>query len=142
MLRLDSLSNIIAWSRNDPANGDISIDLIELPRLHLTFEKMQSIDGTYRYFCAEQSGLFIAGFDSTLNFENLLEGLPHAVIMSNIENEYFVMLPSMAQPTVVTPKGDMSDSHLVLVRTDEDWIEKCGEGYLHSHTITSLEPWA
>ncbi len=61
LLRMDSLSNILAWSKSDPSNGaEISIDLVELPRLRLNFEKKLLANGNVQYNCLEQSGMFIA----------------------------------------------------------------------------------
>jgi hypothetical protein len=42
MLRLESLLHILAWSKSNQNYGkEVSIDLIELPRLQLTFEKRE-----------------------------------------------------------------------------------------------------
>ena len=45
LLRLDSLANILAWTKTNPHKGGhhhtgVAIDVIELPRLFLTFEKI------------------------------------------------------------------------------------------------------
>ena len=61
MLRLESVANIQLWSYSDPALGNpLSVDVIELPRLLLTFKKKISTNGTVRYMCQEQTGTYIA----------------------------------------------------------------------------------
>jgi hypothetical protein len=79
MLRLDCLANILAWSKSDPTaslNNKISIDTIELPRLRLTFEKKICTEsGTVQYMCLEQSGMYLTGYDESLRFDDLLEGM-------------------------------------------------------------------
>ena len=127
MLRLDSMANILAWSKTDPSSGKVSIDIVELPRLRLTFEKTQIADGSARYFCLEQTGLFITGYREHLNFGELLEGLPHAVLLSNVEEEYFVLLPAIAKPSVLAAQVEQFDTHLMLSRTDSNWIGNTGE---------------
>ena len=83
-----------------PAEG-ISIDIIELPRLQLTFEKVVSAKGIVRYMCVEQSGTFLTGYDESLRFGGLLDGLPRAVLLANADHEYFVLMPAIAKPVMV-----------------------------------------
>ena len=81
ILRLDSMSSVIAWSMTSPEDGPTTIDVVEFPRLRLTFEKRVSNKGVVRYFCVEQSGLYLSGYKESLGFLDLLYDLPHAVLL-------------------------------------------------------------
>ncbi|CAM9179352.1 unnamed protein product, partial [Ectocarpus fasciculatus] len=129
LLRLDSLSHILAWSKTNPADGSapVSIDLIELPRLRLTLEKQVLPDGTVRYNCLEQSGLWLAKYTKELNVDHLFEGLPHSVLLTNSDQEYFVLLPATAKPVMVKEASDGFSYRLSLDRKNKEWVENCGE---------------
>ena len=137
LLRLDCLSNILAWTKSDPtvtpAQG-ISIDLIELPRLQLTFEKAVSSKGEVRYMCMEQSGMFLAGYDESLRFGSLLEGLPRAVLLANADHEYFVLMPAIAKPTLVrgakttVPATAVVTYTTLMAMNNSRWLANCGDG--------------
>lgn len=150
LLRLDSLSNVLAWSKTDPTKGGgIQIDLIEFPRIHLTFEKKSGPDGTLRYYCLEQSGLFLAGNNIEAKNKHLLDGLPHAVLLENEEDEDFVLLPATSKPTILKVMGDKYSYQLSLNRMDEQWLMNTGEtgffvypvhssgGFLSSKSVSS-----
>ena len=142
LLRLDSMANIVAWSKSDPSaatsTSGVSIDLIELPRLRLTFEKFIQSDNSVKYICAEQSGLCLytgsvgaspsSGTISSLtDVEQLILGLPHAVLLTNMEQELFVLLAATVKPKLVKNKSDNFNYHLVLSPSDQEWIENAGE---------------
>ena len=98
LLVLDNISNILAWSKTKPIEGEhttCSIDLIELPRLRLTFEKKVDADGKIIYACLEQGGMYIAGYEEDLKFGWLLQGLPRVLMLKNVDDEYFALLPGI-----------------------------------------------
>jgi hypothetical protein len=140
-LRLDCLANILAWSKSDPTvspQASISIDSIELPRLRLTFEKKISATGNVQYFCAEQSGMFLTGYDDSLRFVDLLEGLPRTVLLANTDHEYFVMLPAIAKPVLTrsNSSGVMVYSMLMSV-TNNLWLANTGDSAYFIYPIHS-----
>jgi len=141
MLRLDCLSNIVAWTKQDPtaeAAQGISIDVIELPRLQLTFEKVVSAKGVVRYMCVEQSGTFLTGYDESLRFGALLEGLPRAVLLSNADHEYFVLMPAIAKPVMVKALGTGPVAYtMTMSLTNKQWIANTGEGTYFVYPVHS-----
>ena len=137
MLRLDSLSSILAWSLNDPSEGPVTIDLIELPRLRLTFEKRQGSKGFIRYFCIEHGGLYLAGFKESLGFHSLLYDLPHAVLLSNDDADYFVMLSGTSKPIIFRTSETPPSSILTVTKSDADWVEKAAESAYFLYPIHS-----
>ena len=141
VLRLDCLSNVLAWSKSDPtveAAQGISIDVIELPRLQLTFEKVVSAKGVVRYMCVEQSGTFLTGYDESLRFGALLEGLPRAVLLSNADHEYFVLMPAIAKPVMVKALGTGPVAYtMTMSLTNKQWIANTGEGTYFIYPVHS-----
>ena len=131
LLRLDSLSNILAWTLTDPSDSKnvLTIDVVELPRLHLTFEKQVDRDGVLRYYIVEQSGMFLADEHSRKETERLIAGLPHGIVVRNRENEHFVLLPATSKPSMIKVKGDKYSYKLSLNRMDESWIDSITTPY-------------
>jgi hypothetical protein len=124
LLRLDSLSSVIAWSVSPPEDGPTTIDLVELPRLHLTFEKRLGSAGNVRYFCVEQSGLFLSGYRESLGFSRLLHDLPHAVLLSNNDAEYFILLSCTSKPLMHRTVTDPPSTTLTVTKCDKIWNSK------------------
>lgn len=142
MLRLDCLPNIQAWSKSDPSvssHAAISIDTIELSRLRLTFEKKISADtGVVRYMCLEQSGMYLTGYEDSLRFGDLLEGLPRAVLLTNADDEYFVLLPAIAKPVVVKSQGSNPVMYdIVMSMSNKEWLKNTGESAYFTYPIHS-----
>ena len=142
VLRLDCLSNILAWSKSDPSaspHAPISIDTIELPRLRLTFEKkISAITGNVQYVCVEQSGMYLTGYDDSLRFADLLEGLPKAVLLTNADNEYFVLLPAIAKPVLTRALGSGPATYnMVMSMTNKQWLANTGEAAYFTYPIHS-----
>jgi hypothetical protein len=137
LLRLDTLAHIVAWSKINPrqaqANGQCpiaiatTIDMIEFPRLRLSFEKRTLPDGTIRYYCIEQPGMFIAGYRDELKFGDLLDGLANTVLLTNVDQEYFALIPAIAKPALVKGRVHRQSYTLVYNRSDNEWIKKTGE---------------
>ena len=139
MLRLDALSHILAWSKTDPSGGgkSISIDLIELPRLRLTFEKVVQPGGLVKYVCLEQSGTFIANYADSLKYKDLIDGLPRCILLANVDQEYFLLLPATAKPYQIKSKGSKHSYRLVSTLTDIDWLANTGESSYFVYPIHS-----
>eukprot|EP00808_Paulinella_micropora_P020702 g53334.t1 len=110
--RLETLSHILAWSRGDRYDR---VDLLELPRLGLTFVRKLETDESLldhgrskeakegaelgrvpRLHCEQHSGLFVS--DAHLSSDAVraqLAGLPHALLLQNSHQELFILLPAL-----------------------------------------------
>ena len=66
LARLDDMSHTLVWSSSPAVHpgAACAIELIELPRLHLTFRARRH-DGEIRLFCEQHEGLFISNKRST-----------------------------------------------------------------------------
>jgi len=96
MLRLDSLPWCLCWTKqqvhdNNSGNSGnsgnsrdgLSIDLVELPRLGLTFQAKLGKDGkTTKLYSIDHEGLFVSNEGrSCESTQTLLNGLPHTVVL-------------------------------------------------------------
>ena len=107
LIRMETFSHILPWTLDKQAGSDgvvNSVDLIELPRLHLSFEKVRNADGTIRYRCVEHAELYITGFNGESRLSSLLSGLPRSVLLANSDMEEFVLLPATARPSLLKGK--------------------------------------
>ena len=79
LVRLENLSNIIAWTTSPLDAEKLTIDLVVMPRLQLSF-KVHEVDGQNRLICNEHAHLFVPlGPPSSVRKEamKLLEPIPH-----------------------------------------------------------------
>jgi hypothetical protein len=138
ILTLDTLGNVLVWTKTQPIPGTpISIDVVELPRLHLTFEKKVDSEGKIVYMCVEQSGLFITGYNSDLRFGPLIEGLPRVVLLKNIDEEYFALIPAIAKPVLSGWKGSTKQFVFTTSMSNVEWLENSGESAYFIYPIHS-----
>lgn len=70
------------------SEGDLPLNLVELPRLQLTFEARRSPDGKIRLHSFEHPGLYV-GWLAGDQLKRLLRGLPHALVLLNEEASTF-----------------------------------------------------
>lgn len=134
LMVLDTFSNIVAWSKTKPEDNPkekvhipISIDLIELPRLRLTFEKKQDREGKVIYTCLDHAGLYIAGYEPKLKFAPLLDGIPRVLLLKNADDEYFALIPSIAKPALLAAKTS-KQFFFTTSMSNQEWITNSGEG--------------
>ena len=139
MLRLEPLSQILAWSRVNPSSGtQVPVDLIELPRLRLSFERAVQSDGTVRYNCLEQSGCFLAACTEDLKFRRFLDGLPNSILLTNQDSEYSLLVPATVKPFLV--KGKVKHSYkLTYSMMDKEWVKKTGDQTYFIYPIHSSD---
>jgi hypothetical protein len=92
LCKLESLSHCLVWTKTKLKPGDdhvpASIDLIEMPRLQLTFFSKICGDGITRLFSSSHAGLFIsARRNPALN--SLLRGIPHGILLEGLDGTEF-----------------------------------------------------
>jgi len=95
--KMESLSHCLVWTKSKLPSGTdhvaASIDLIEMPRLQLTFFSKACPDGVTRLFSSSHAGLFIsARRNPALN--GLLRGIPHGILLEGIDGEMSVLTPA------------------------------------------------
>jgi hypothetical protein len=132
--RLDNLAHVLVWSRSNvqSAHSPASIDLIELPRVNLTFKskEFETSDGKkeFRIYSNDYDGLFIAISNEAREIaERLLGDVAHFIVLQNAENDLFVLMPGCALPRRLHTDGSRLSVQVLLDRRNQDWIDNIGE---------------
>lgn len=132
--RLDNLAHVLIWSKSNVkhANDISSIDLIELPRVNLSFKakKVETIDGKveHRLYSNDHNGLYIStSTDSREIVEKLLGLISHFIVLQNSDNDLFVLMPGCALPRRLNTDGTALSVQVILDRRNKEWIDNLGE---------------
>jgi hypothetical protein len=134
LARLDNLSHVLAWSTSkvQSAHSPASIDLIELPRVNLSFQArvVESVDGRvdHRLYSNDYDGLYIStSTESREIAERLLGTISHFIVLQNEDSDLFVLVPSCALPRRLHVDGSHLSVQVILDRRNQDWIKNIGE---------------
>ncbi len=115
--QIESIGYILAWT-SGTQSGELSVDLVELPRLRLSF--IGRVDGgETRFYCQEHAGLFIL-LDRSPYSEKLLSGLPCALLLTNATKELFILMNATVKP-LRPNQSEYFSSALLLDRQDSIW---------------------
>jgi hypothetical protein len=115
--KIESLGYVLAWSQSD--QEDMAVDLIELPRLKLSFKAIFE-DGELRFYCREHAGLYIST-ENCPDSEILMHGLPCALLLTNQVKDHFILVNSAVKP-LKPAQSESFPSALLLDRQNSDWI--------------------
>jgi len=91
-VRLDLLSHVLVWSMSNGRIGDeVSVDLIEFPRLGLSFRLDEGTRGSthVRWCSVEHTGLFVSDVRSP-RLEQRLRDLPHGILLCDTFGKQYV----------------------------------------------------
>ena len=132
LTRMENEGHILVWSKGNGAgrnaNAEVSLDLIELRRLKLSFHEKFDDNNVLRLFSMDFSNLFVSNFNSELTQE-LTNGAPHSVLMSSCNNELQVLVPVI---DAVRPRisGSPFSTELVMNRNEcEEWLASLEQNY-------------
>ena len=132
--RLDNLAHVLVWSGGDlrTIHDPGSIDLIELPRVNLSFKSkmVESVDGKVeqRLYSNDYDGLFIATSNEARDItERLLGTISHYIVLQNADKDLFVLMPSCALPRRLHTDGSHISVQVILDRRNKDWNNNIGE---------------
>ena len=128
LVRIENAGQILAWTKvsgvahiggQTPHTGCPNLDLVEIPRLKLTFTARLDDAGDLRLFSLDHGNLFISNERNPLT-TTMLAGLPHSLLLSTLQGEMQVLVP-VARP--VRPKigGQAFSTLIVLDRNSYDW---------------------
>ena len=124
--RVENLSHVLAWTKTSSLHkkghdidGDVVIDLLELPRLKLNFQSRRDEKGVMRLYSLDHVTLCISNERSALT-SKLISGLPHSLLLSNANGEVMVLVPCIhpVRPTIGTAPFS---TELVLNRANKEW---------------------
>jgi hypothetical protein len=132
--RLCNLAHVLVWSTAtvQSAHSPCTIDLIELPRVNLSFKSknVESIDGKvdHRLYSNDYDGLFIATSTEAREIaERLLGSTSHFIVLQNPDNDLFILMPSCALPRRLHVDGSHLSVQVILDRRNQEWIDNIGE---------------
>ena len=132
--RLDNLAHVLVWSSSEleSAHSPGSIDLIELPRVNLSFKSrsVTLVDGRseHRIYSNDYDGLYIATSTEGREIaERLLGTISHFIVLQNEDNDLFVLMPSCALPRRLHTDGTRLSVQVILDRRNQEWISNIGE---------------
>lgn len=132
--RLDNLSQVLVWSESEVLNvrQSCTIDLIEMPRVNLSFrsKRVEKIDGTieHRLYSNDNDGLYIAtSSKARVMVEKLLGQIDHFIVLQNEDNDLFVLIPGCALPRRLHVDGSHLSVQVLLDRRNQEWINSMGE---------------
>jgi len=127
LVRFEDLSHVLVWTSTevyypwDPC----TIDLIEMPRLKISFTIKSDSYGRFRLFSNDQEGMFLSR-PKSLSLRNILKGVPQAILLENQEGSYGVLVPA-SRPALrhpwsyLTNQFDTSRNLLVFDRASPEW---------------------
>jgi hypothetical protein len=122
LVRLENLSHCLVWS----VRGTKEIHLIELPRLRLSFRSrlVTLADGqtVSRLYSDDHDGLFISNYQSKL-IGILMDGIPHSLVLENIHQDLFLLVPGAAMPIRPSIKEDKFATEIVFDRSNRTWLD-------------------
>lgn len=132
--RLDNLSHVLVWSASviRSAHSPASIDVIELPRVNLSFrsKKVESIDRKveHRLYSTDYDGLYISTSTEAREIaEKLLGSISDFIVLQNADNDLFVLIPGCALPRRLHTDGTRLSVQVILDRRNQEWIDNIGE---------------
>ena len=137
-LRLENLSHVLAWSETPGASAEdlCSIDLVELPRLRLSF-RIQS--HPLRLLCVEHAGLAVSTHMDPRT-ASLLACVPHSLLLENAQGEHYVLVSATALPMRPFLKAALFSNEVVLDRSNPKWLRNVGNApaYLYPLHVGKL----
>jgi hypothetical protein len=126
LTRIENLSHICGWTKSSNLTplspegglrfGCPSIDLIELPRLKLSFTARLDHSGALRLYSVDHVDLFVTDEKNSMTAK-MIAGIPHSLILSNVRGETQVLVPvitSIHRPPIMS---EPFSTFIVLDRT-------------------------
>ena len=108
----------------------VNVDLMELPRLELSWHTRKDSHGVTRLFSIDRPSLAISNVcnDPDSKLAQLLKGLPHALLLQDVNEELHILSPAlpMARPEIAAAPFS---TELVLIHTDDQWAANLEQPY-------------
>jgi hypothetical protein len=130
LARIELLSHILVWTTKTDydGTGPLALDLIQLPRLKLTFAARLSADGSqYLLYSLDHSHLYVSN-DRPALVTQLIQGVPHSLLLQDVNGAMSILVPSLnvARPAIT---GAPFSTELVLNRQDAAWYTRLDTRY-------------
>lgn len=96
MTRVERVSNVLVWTKSKLEKGKLPhIDLIELPRLNLSFTLRKDKTNVPRLFSVDHPHLYVSNVRNDL-VNNLMRGVPHGLLLTTENDQHNLLVPAVA----------------------------------------------
>ncbi|KAL1530323.1 hypothetical protein AB1Y20_001232 [Prymnesium parvum] len=125
--QMEDIGHILMWSTEHgdaecAPDTEASLELLELPRLRLSFKVQRGGDGVANLHSIEHHGLKVSWLRSE-RAAALLRGLPHALLLENAEGDTLLLLSALSKPFRVSDVADPLSAQLLLARHSTEWTD-------------------
>jgi len=125
--QMEDIGHILMWSTEHgdaecAPDTEASLELLELPRLRLSFKVQRGGDGVANLHSIEHPGLKVSWLRSE-RAAALLRGLPHALLLENAEGDTLLLLSALSKPFRVSDVADPLSAQLLLARHSTEWTD-------------------
>lgn len=93
LVRVEDMSHILVWTKGDGKGNALSVDLIELPRLGVSFARRVDASGTSRLYSSLHVGMYLS-LKWSAAADKLFAPFPHGLVLENIDGEMALMVPA------------------------------------------------
>jgi hypothetical protein len=149
-LRLEELSHVLVWTSASVTSegSEATVDLLELPRLRLTF-RARAEGGSVRLYCEQHEGFFITNRRSG-DVMRLLDGVPNSLLLEHHDGGLSVLVSAATLPTRVAVVDSEEGAHgerqlqpfpaeLELACGDAAWLRNLGSERHYLYPVHTAE---
>ena len=121
-VRMEDLSYVLAWTKEKPTNLDtpVSVDVIELPRIQISFYSKRDLDGKVRIYSKDHFGYFISTVKDAM-IGKILDGIPQSLVLENLDGDVAILVPATL-PRRLKHATESFSTEIMYVRRDKQWL--------------------
>jgi hypothetical protein len=93
LIRVEDMPHILVWTKGDGKGNAVGVDLIELPRLGVSFVNRTDASGISRLYSSLHVGMYLS-LKWHAAADKLFAPFPHGLVLENIDGEMAVMVPA------------------------------------------------
>lgn len=93
LVRVEDLPHILVWTKGDGKGNAVNVDLIELPRLGVSFASRVDASGASRMYSSLHVGMYLS-LKWTPAADKSFACFPHGLVLENVDGEMAVMVPA------------------------------------------------
>jgi len=119
LTRAENLSHILAFTKRVDGSGEFRVDLLEMPRIAMSFKEKIDEHGITRLYSEDHADLYLSNMRSK-SLEKLIQGIPHCLLFANSNDQVQVLIPAW-KPVRPAIQSAPLHTELVLDRNDPEW---------------------
>jgi hypothetical protein len=87
------MAHILVWTKGDGKGNALSVDLLELPRLGVSFARRVDSSGTSRLYSSLHVGMYLS-LKWSATADKLFAPFPNGLVLENVDGEMALMVPA------------------------------------------------